>query len=87
LNDNEYGDYYTPQDICSGNGVISFYSGRPKYDDEEKECNFLYFLQQIDSSNKYMHDRWITSIIFSVFIIATDLGLILFGLLIFKKGK
>jgi len=87
LNENGSGDYYSPQDICSGNGDISFVTGRPKYDDQEKECNFLYFLQQIDSSNKYMYDRWITSIIFSAFIIASDLGLILFGLLIFKEGK
>ena len=43
----------------------------------------------IDSSheikNKYIYDRWITTIILSVFIVVCNIGLILFGFLLFKN--
>ena len=40
------------------------------------------------SNNKYIFDRWLTSIIFSSFIFVCDLGLALFGFLLFKdSGK
>ena len=35
--------------------------------------------------NKYIYDRWITSIILSAFIVVCDIGLILFGFLLFKN--
>ena len=53
--------------------------------DVEKDCNYLYHWGGNDYSNKYKYDRWITSIIFSVLIIASELGIILFGFLLFKE--
>ena len=38
-----------------------------------------------DIKNKYIYDRWITTIILSVFIIVCNIGLILFGFLLFKN--
>ena len=35
---------------------------------------------------KYMHDRWLTSIIISVFIVACGIGLAIFGFLLFKSS-
>ena len=50
-----------------------------------KECGKLYSKHKNDSiSNKYVYDRWVTSIIFGVFVIACSIGLALFGFLIFK---
>lgn len=68
---------------------ISQYSGnaftRPLYDG--KLCDKLYYNQQNDSiTNKYIYDRWVTSIIFGVFVIACTIGLALFGFLIFKDS-
>ena len=48
-------------------------------------CLKLYSKHKNDSiSNKYVYDRWVTSIIFGVFVIACSIGLALFGFLIFK---
>ena len=35
--------------------------------------------------NKYLFDKWITSIIFSCLIIVSDIGLAIFGFLLFKS--
>ena len=37
-------------------------------------------------SNKYMYDRWLTSIILSCFIFVCAIGVAIFGLLLFLKG-
>ena len=87
MNDELNQIFFSPEDFCFGEDDLNFVSNRPGYDDDEKECNFLYYLQQKDSSNKYIYDRWITSIIFSALIILSDIGLILFAFLIFKEGK
>ena len=48
-------------------------------------CNYLYIEPEDEISNKYLFDRWITTIIFSCFIIACDIGLAIFGFLLFKS--
>ena len=53
-------------------------------------CEYVWFDGDLhtDSKNKYIFDMWITSIIFSTFIFVCDLGLALFGFLLFKdSGK
>ena len=55
--------------------------------DGGKPCNNLYTFQKCSSiSNKYKYDKWVTSIIFSVLVIACNIGLALFGFLIFKDN-
>ena len=52
-----------------------------------KQCEKLYAYQANDSIvNKYIYDRWVTSIIFGVFVIACSIGIALFGFLIFKDN-
>jgi len=85
----EYGNtyVYNPCLSSSSNGEInpSVYS-RPKYD-TNKDCDKIYYGQKNGSiENKYKYDRWVTSIIFGVFVIACSIGLALFGFLIFKDS-
>ena len=57
----------------------------PQYNGED--CDKLYFKPNNDSiENKYIYDRWVTSIIFGVFVTACSIGLALFGFLIFKDS-
>ena len=66
-------------------GTSSFPTGTSAPNHDNKQCEKLYSYQQNDSiENKYEYDRWVTSIIFGVFIIACSIGLALFGFLIFK---
>ena len=53
-----------------------------------KECKYLYFARNInedDVSLKYKYDKWVTNIIFGCFILVLNLGLALFGFLLFKQ--
>ena len=55
-----------------------------------RNCEYVWNKRRLqkDSSNKYIFDRWLTSIIFSSLIFVCDLGLALFGFLLFKdSGK
>ena len=57
------------------------------YDSGSKTCDYLYYnLKNKNVENKYNYDMWVTSIIFGVFVIACNIGLALFGFLIFKDG-
>lgn len=58
-------------------------------DSQTKECNYIWKTNQLntDSKYKYLYDRWITSIILSVFISACGLGLAIFGFLLFKGSS
>ena len=50
-------------------------------------CESLYYnIRNTNISNKYKYDKWVTSIIFGVFVAAINVGLALFGFLIFKNG-
>ena len=50
-------------------------------------CEKLYYHSSQNSiSNKYLYDRWVTTIIFGCFIIALNLGLAIFGFLLFMAG-
>lgn len=48
-------------------------------------CDYLYATPEDDINNKYLFDRWVTTLIFSCFIIACDIGLAIFGFLLFKS--
>ena len=61
--------------------LISAYTGN--------NCEYVWFDGDLHiySKNKYLFDRWLTSIIFSSLIFACDLGLALFGFLLFKGSS
>ena len=50
------------------------------------KCKYLYLTRKANGfGNKYLFDRWVTTIIFSCFIIACCIGLAIFGFLLFKS--
>ena len=68
---------------CQGNPITS--CGTPV---TSKQCDKLYFDNNIDEiSNKYKYDKWVTSIIFGCFIIALNIGLAIFGFLLFSDSS
>jgi len=48
-------------------------------------CKALYIAPETEITNKYLFDKWVTTIIFSCFIIVCDIGLAIFGFLLFKS--
>ena len=48
-------------------------------------CKALYIKPESGISNKYLFDKWVTTIIFSCLIIVCDIGLAIFGFLLFKS--
>ena len=50
------------------------------------QCKNLYYNGNNDFGNKYKYDRWVTTIIFGCFIIALNLGLAIFGFLLFNQA-
>ena len=55
-------------------------------DTTHTNCEYLYNTPFDNSKNKYLYDRWCLSLVLSVFITAANIGLLIFGLLIFKNN-
>jgi len=50
------------------------------------DCDVIY-IHHSGTSNKYLYDRWVTSIIFDTLNIALSIGLAIFGFLLFKGSS
>ena len=50
-------------------------------------CLYIYDSPPSDSSNKYLYDKWVNTLIFSFVISVSNIGLIVFGFLLFKGGE
>ena len=51
------------------------------------DCEYI-FTQRYDSYvNKDLYDRWLTTLILSVILVACNIGLLIFGILLFKNGQ
>ena len=64
-------------------------ASRPTYGDNNDKCEYLYYNSNSNKDGiefKYGYDKWVTSIIFGCFIIALNLGLAIFGFLLFKDS-
>ena len=49
------------------------------------DCEYIWNnVENSSTANKFLHDRWITTIIFGVFITVIAIGLLIFGFLLFK---
>ena len=79
-------------DICKGS--FDFCQGSNEYIIDEyevlevtgSECKFLYLEDSFEGiENKYVFNKWVTTIIFSCFIIVSCIGLSIFGFLLFKS--
>ena len=69
--------------FCNSNGYISIPGATTKFD---SDCDALYIGNSFSGyENKYIYDRWVTTLIFSCFIIACDIGLAIFSFLLFKS--
>ena len=74
---------------CSG--TAAFYlactTGDGKYiTNKIPDCDDLYLvLSNTEVENKYLYDRWVTTIIFACFIFVCDIGLAIFGFFLFKS--
>ena len=58
-------------------------------DGSTTKCDYLWPNAYIEAGleNKYLFDKWITSIIFSALILVCDIGLVIFGFLLFNGGS
>ena len=74
------GTYENFVDSCETNGYAPG-SGTTKINN----CDKIYVRLSEDVVNKYIYDRWVTTIIFACFIIACDIGLAIFGFFLFKS--
>ena len=75
----------TTSDAKDGCAFSEYYS-KPISSAISSNCNYLYLNAKADGfGNKYLFDRWVTTIIFSCFIMACCIGLAIFGFLLFKS--
>ena len=69
--------------------IISYCKNPPsKISNNGNDCKFLYSGGDHNSDEfiyKYGYDKWVTNIIFGCFIIALNIGLAIFGFLLFKQ--
>ena len=65
----------------------AFYHDNYCHSSNDNNCEYLYERDPYPNYQfKHLHDRWLTTLILSVFILACDAGLAIFGFLIFKNG-
>ena len=66
---------------------IEYYDSSSNRNNKKGVCEYLYhFDANADNSKKNIYDRWVITIVFGCFIFVLDLGLAIFGFLIFKDG-
>ena len=64
-----------------------YYDSDSNLDNKKGECDYLYYFDSgADNSKRNIYDRWVTTIVLGCFIFVLDLGLAIFGFLIFKDG-
>ena len=83
-------EVYSKYTICTGSYDLC--EGLNEYIPNEdlthtgSNCKFLYLEDSPEGvENKYVFDRWVSTIIFSCFIVACCIGLAIFGFLLFKS--
>ena len=81
-------DYYKiyQKELSKTDGSIILEHHMPSF----SNCEYIYpplFDFQETYSNKNLYDKWTTTLIFSFLISIFDIGLVIFGLLLFKEGE
>ncbi len=56
-------------------------------DRDYSSCQYVFDTPITSFQNKYLHDRWLTTLILGVFIVICNIGLLIFGFLLFKSVK
>jgi len=68
-------------------GKVKYYDSDSNTNNEKGDCDYLYYFDSgADNSKRNIYDRWVTTIVLGCFIFVLDLGLSIFGFLIFKDG-
>lgn len=52
-----------------------------------KFCEYIFSKVYTSVENKDLYDRWVTTLVLSIFIILCNIGLLIFGFLLFKQGS
>ena len=86
-----YSQCKTQEETSNPNGSKNKYYDGPSTDTNRKEkgeCNYLYYYDYnaSDYKKQNIYDRWVITIVFGCFIFVLDIGLAIFGFLIFKDG-
>ena len=70
------------------NSKIKYYddSGNPKGDCDKLYNIYMSTYRNENNLKKYIYDRWLTTLIFSCFIFLLDIGLAIFGFLLFRES-
>ena len=67
------------------NGIETFtVSSTKTYDGGAKPCPYLYVSEQGDIANQDLYDRFLTTLILSLVVCLANIGLALFGFLLFR---
>ena len=76
--DNDYAEY------CSKTGTYTDSSGYLKYNSFTTQCPYIYAREQEGITNKDIFDRFLTVLILSLVVCLANIGLALFGFLLFR---
>ena len=50
-------------------------------------CNYIFYYHYVNNENKYLYNRWLTTLVLSCFIFIFDICLSFFGFLLFKDKR
>jgi len=65
----------------------SYYDSSSNTNNKKGDCDYLYYYSgATDYKKQNIYDRWVITIVFGCFIFVLDIGLAIFGFLIFKDG-
>jgi len=64
-----------------------YYDSSSSNHNEEGECDKLYYYEGSDFEKQNIYDRWVTTIVLGCFIFVLDIGLAIFGLLLFLDSS
>ena len=53
----------------------------------DTNCEYYYAEPKLDNENKYIYDKWTNTLVFSFLISICNIGLIVFGILLFIGGE
>ena len=87
---------YPTWDECKSNdetnnpsniGKYKYYDSSSSNHNEEGECDKLYYYEGSDFEKQNIYDCWVTTIVLGCFIFVLDIGLAIFGLLLFLDSS
>ena len=64
-----------------------YYDSSSNTNNKEGECDKIYYYGGIDVAKQNIYDCWVTTIVLGCFIFVLDIGLAIFGLLLFLDSS